>query len=140
MITSLIHERARSLRALGYNTTIRWVPAHSGVLGNEQADCTANEAARISLVKEKWTSLTYLKYRIRKDPDKENSDTINTYLRFRMRKGGAEHLLRKDKEINYYISKSKKTLTARFIQLKSDFKAIEYFFYKIKVINSLECW
>ena len=53
MITSLIHERTRSLRALGYNTTIRWVPAHSGVLGNKQADYAANEAARISSVKEK---------------------------------------------------------------------------------------
>ena len=88
MITFLIYERARSLRALGYNTTIRWVPAHSGVLGNEQADCAANEAARISSVKEKWTSLIYLKYRIKKDPDRENSDTINTYLRLRVRKGG----------------------------------------------------
>ena len=139
MITSLIHERARSLRALGYNTTIRWVPAHSGVLGNEQADCAANETARISLVKEKQTSLTYLKNRIGKDPDKKNSDTVNTYLRLRVRKSGAEYSLRKDKGMNYYLSKSKKTLTARFLQLKSGYGAIKHFLYRIKVINSLEC-
>ena len=65
---------------------------------------------------------------------------INIYLRLRARKGRAEYLLRKDKGINYYLSKSKKTLTARFLQLKLSYKTIEYFLYKIKIINSLEYW
>ena len=38
---------------------IRWVLAYSGVLGNEQVDYTAVEAAGISLIKEKWALLTY---------------------------------------------------------------------------------
>ena len=55
-----------------------------------------------------------------------------------MRKNEAEYSLRKGKKINYYLSKSKKTFTARFLQLKSGYKTIKYFFYRIKIINSLE--
>ena len=40
---------------------------------------------------------------------------INIYLRLRARKGGAEYLLRKGKGMNYYLSKSKKIFTARFL-------------------------
>ena len=57
-----------------------------------------------------------------------------------MRKGEAEYSLRKGKGINRYLSKSKKTLTARFLQLKSGHRAIGYFLHRIKVINSPECW
>ena len=53
MITFLIYEKARSLRALGYNTTIRWVLAYLGVLSNKQADYAANKATKINLVKKK---------------------------------------------------------------------------------------
>ena len=35
MITFLIHERTKNLRALEYNTTIRWVLAYLEVLDNE---------------------------------------------------------------------------------------------------------
>ena len=63
----MIHERTKDLRERGFETTIRWVPAHSGVLDNEQADYTAVEAAGINLVKEKWALLTYLRHNIKKD-------------------------------------------------------------------------
>ena len=88
------------MRERGYETTIRWVPAHSGVLGNEQADCAAVEVTGISLVIGKWASLTYLRHSIRKDSDRENSDTTDTHLRLRIIKGKAEYLLKKDKKIN----------------------------------------
>ena len=52
---------------------------------------------------------------MRKDFERENSDAVNIYLRLRVRKGGAEYLLKKGKKINYYLSKSKKTLTTRFL-------------------------
>ena len=39
-------------------------------------------------------------------------------------KSKAEYLLKKDKKINQYLSKSKKILIARFLQLKSDYEAI----------------
>ena len=60
----------------------------------------AVEATGISLIKEKWALLTYLRHNIRKDFDRENSDIIDTHLRLRVIKSGAEYLLRKDKGIN----------------------------------------
>ena len=52
---------------------------------------------------------------MKKNSDRENFDIINTHLRLRVIKSGAEYLLRKDKEINQFLSKSKKTFIARFL-------------------------
>ena len=79
-----------------------------------------------------------MKHKIKKGRDKENFDIINVYLRLRVRKGKVEYLLKKDKEINHYLSKSKKIFTTRFLHFKSGYKTIKYFFYRIKIINSLE--
>ena len=56
-----------------------------------------------------------------------------------MIKSKAEYSLRKDKKINQYLSKSKKTFTARFLQLKSGYETIEQFLYKIKILKTAEC-
>ena len=53
-------------------------------------------------------------------------------------KSEAKYLLKKDKEINQYLSKSKKTLTARFLQLKSGHETIKQFLYRIKILEILE--
>ena len=54
-------------------------------------------------------SLIYLKYKIKKDFKKENSDAVNIYLRLRIRKSRAKYLLRK---------KEKKKLL--FIEIEKD--------------------
>ena len=86
-----------------------------GVVGNKRIDYIAIKVVRIRLIKEKWTLVIYLKYNIRKDAERENSDSIEIYLRIRERKGRAEYLIRKNKEKNYYLLKLKKILTARFL-------------------------
>ena len=85
------------------------------VINNKRVDYIAIKAARIKLIKKKQTSVTYLKYNIRKGADRENSDSIETYLRIRKKKSGAEYLVKKSKKINHYLLKLKKTLTTRFL-------------------------
>ena len=48
VITAAIHERVKQLQADGVKVVIRWVLAHQGVPGNEEADRAAKEAAEIS--------------------------------------------------------------------------------------------
>ena len=141
MITALIHERTRSLKARGFEVSIRWVPAHEGVLGNEEADKAAKEAAHVSSVKEKWTSLTYLKKKVKKDADREEADSLEVQLRIRERKGRPPYSLRKDKKgMHDGLSKSRKALTARFLQLKSGHGSIGQFLHRIKAVDTPDCW
>ena len=139
VITAAIHERAKQLQADGVKVVIRWVPAHQGVPGNEEADRAAKEAAEISQVKEKWTSLTYLRKRVKEDTNRKEAATLEAKLIIRERKGRVPYLLQKNsKGIHDSLGKSRKALTARFLQLKSGHGSIGQFLHRIKAIDSPE--
>ena len=109
-----------------------------GIVGNKRIDYIAIKAVRIKLIKEKQTSVIYLKYSIRKGVDRKNSDSIEIYLKIRERKGETKYLVKKSRKINHYLLKLKKILMARFLQLKLGYGLIGQFFYKIKVLKVLK--
>ena len=60
-----ICQKVKQLIEQGHEISVRWVPSHSKVEGNEMVDKAAREAAegeRITTAR--WTSLTYLKRQI----------------------------------------------------------------------------
>ena len=72
---------------------IQWVLAHQGVSGNEEADRAVKEVTEINQVKEKWTSLTYLRKRVKEDTDHEEAATLEAKLVIKERKGRVPYLL-----------------------------------------------
>jgi hypothetical protein len=58
---------AQSLRDKGVETTIRWIPGHSKILGNEIADKLAKKGANSNSISnlENLTSLYYIKSRLK---------------------------------------------------------------------------
>ena len=62
-----IIKRVKQLPTRGREVTVRWIPSHSKIEGNEQADKAAKEAAidgRIQAAR--WSSLAYINWNITK--------------------------------------------------------------------------
>ena len=60
-------QKNRFLRSLiyqdnGHSITFRWIPSHSGLIGNEKADLAAkNRAEKGGRLTERWSSLAYIR-------------------------------------------------------------------------------
>lgn len=60
-----IHNRARQLQIRGREVIIRWIPSHSEIEGNKQADKAVKEAATNRRTQTtQWSSLSHLKQKI----------------------------------------------------------------------------
>lgn len=61
-LRSLIYQKAGELQDNGHPITFRWIPSHSGLIGNEKADLAAkNRAEKGGGLTERWSSLAYVR-------------------------------------------------------------------------------
>ena len=57
-----IYQKAAELQRNGYLVTIRWIPGHTGLTGNEKADSAAkNRVQRGGKQAKRWSSLAYIR-------------------------------------------------------------------------------
>jgi ribonuclease HI len=81
-ITGQIHKRARQLQQRGNKVTIRWVPGHLGIDGNERADKSAKEAANSAGRKTaQWSSLAHIRRVITEGSAMEAEEWLQVRLR-----------------------------------------------------------
>lgn len=61
-----IYRRVNQLQARGGKVTVRWIPSHSGIEGNEQADKAAKDAAANGRSQSaQWSSLAHVNRKIK---------------------------------------------------------------------------
>ena len=62
LLRGLIYKKSKKLESNGRQLTIRWIPSHSGLAGNDKADQAAkNRAERGGQQAERWSSLAYIR-------------------------------------------------------------------------------
>lgn len=66
-VRDLVYERAKELTKNGHSVTLRWIPGHSKIEGNEKADSAA-KIAEDGGGKETdcWSSLTHMKTKLKR--------------------------------------------------------------------------
>ena len=62
---SIIQDHIMKIKNQGWNIAFQWVPSHCGLLGNEVADQTANEAHNLEVIDDYYIEMEELKVLLR---------------------------------------------------------------------------
>ena len=136
-----IYEKTKKLESNKHHVTIRWIPSHSGLAGNERADqAVKNRAERAGQQPERWSSLAH----IRKNLVQARSQELTNWHEIKRQE-------RENSRLGYYIPWTKESINSalanapkkyasRYYQLKVGHDAVGTFLTRIGVIESPECW
>ena len=136
-----IYQKAQRLVQQGHDISIRWIPGHNKIEGNERADRAAKEAAGEGKVRTaRWTSLAHVKRQI----TEEKKLQIYTWYKQKTREQESSkrgfYIPCLKTQIHPLLGKAKKLYASRFYQLKAGHGAIGTFLERIGKVESAECW
>ena len=140
-LRGIIYRKARTLQENGHPIVLRWVPGHSGLIGNEKANLAVrNRAQRGGKQAERWSSLAYIKMNL---IHARSTELIRWHERKTQEREASRcgHYIPWTKNnINPVLGNAPKKYASRYYQLKVGHGAVGTFLAKIGVIEAPQCW
>ena len=135
-----IVKRAKQLQSRGSEVTIRWVPSHSKIEGNEQADKAAKEAATGGKIgTAQWSSLAYINRSITEAKKSEIWSWHRAKNEERESRNRSYYVPRLKPGIHHVLGQAPKKYAARFFQLRVGHAATGVFLERIGKRETADC-
>ncbi len=140
-LRSHVYQKTEKLQRTGHQIKFRWIPGHSGLIGNEKANLSArNRAERGGKLTDRWSSLAYIK---RNAYDIRLRDLIKWHkLETQNREASCRgfYILRTTEGISLALGNASKKYASRYYQLKVGHGAEWTFLIRIGAIETPEYW
>ena len=137
----LYTRRPESFKTTDIPSSFRWIPRHSGLIGNEKGDLAAkNRAAKGGRSTERWSSLAYIKRNVTEMRSKGIARWHKTETQDRESSRRGYHIPRTKEGISLILGSAPKKYTSRYYQLKKGQGAVGTFLARIGVIETHGCW
>lgn len=140
-VRDLVYEGAKELTKNGHSVTLRWIPGHSKIEGNEKADSAAKIAADGGRKEtDCWSSLTHVKKKLKRTRLAELSAWHQLKMQEREASRREFYVPRRKCGIESTLGKAPKKYAARYYQLKIGHGAVGTFRARIGDIETPKCW
>ncbi len=140
-LRDLIYDKARELQEKGHSLEIRWIPAHSDLIGNDKAHLAAkSRAERGGKQVENWSSLAYIKENLRKIHSKELTGWHAVKNQEREASRHRYYIPWTKNSINPILGSTSKKYASRYYQLKVGHGAVGTYLVRIGAIETPQCW
>ena len=136
-----IFKRTKQLHTQGKELTVRWIPSHQGIEGNEQADKAAKAAAANERCQTaRWSSLAYVYRKIKEAKELELCSWHQAKNEEREARNRNYYIPRLKPGIQPVLGQASKKYASRFFQLKVGHGAVGVFLERIGAVETAECW